>query len=245
MIQGRLPFRQASRKPGLVQAPGSSEVEVAVLGRRLPVDVARHPRARRYVLRLTKAGRLRLTVPRGASIAGGLRFAALQQRWIEREWKRFETQASAWADGTLVWYRGERIPIVVTRTSVVVGDQRVALSEGSPVRTAVERHLRAVAADELPARANRLAAERRLASVKVRVGNQRSRWGSCSSRGSVALNWRLIQMPRGVADYIVLHELAHRRHPNHSRRFWREVESLCPWWRDGERWLRKFGRELI
>ena len=79
----------------------------------------------------------------------------------------------------------------------------------------------------------------------VSVRNQRSRWGSCSTRGTIALNWRLIQMPPDVSDYVILHELAHRRQPNHSTRFWREVEALCPWWREAERWLRKHGKELL
>ena len=52
-------------------------------------------------------------------------------------------------------------------------------------------------------------------------------------------------MPPSVADYVIFHELAHRRQPNHSRRFWREVEKLCPTWRDSERWLRRHGRDIL
>jgi predicted metal-dependent hydrolase len=52
-------------------------------------------------------------------------------------------------------------------------------------------------------------------------------------------------MPPEVADYVILHELAHRRHPNHSTRFWREVEAFCSSWRSAERWLRKYGKELL
>ena len=59
------------------------------------------------------------------------------------------------------------------------------------------------------------------------------------------LNWRLIQMPPAVADYVILHELVHLEHPNHSRRFWRGVERVCPEWRAAERWLRRHGRELL
>jgi predicted metal-dependent hydrolase len=59
------------------------------------------------------------------------------------------------------------------------------------------------------------------------------------------LNWRLIQMPADVCDYVILHELVHLDHPNHSRRFWRGVERVCPEWRSAERWLRRHGRDLL
>jgi predicted metal-dependent hydrolase len=79
----------------------------------------------------------------------------------------------------------------------------------------------------------------------VAVRNQRSRWGTCSPARKISLNWRLIQMPPEVSDYVILHELMHLRQPNHSRKFWREVAGVCPWWREAERWLRQYGRSLI
>ena len=113
------------------------------------------------------------------------------------------------------------------------------------MRDATERHFRARATLELPARCAHLAAVHGLTVARVSVRNQRSRWGACSSRGVITLNWRLIQMPPSVSDYVILHELMHMRQPNHSRRFWREVESVCAWWRDAERWLKKYGREIL
>lgn len=107
--------------------------------------------------------------------------------------------------------------------------------------------LRALAAETLPARCLELAARHGEAHRvrRVSVRNQRSRWGSCSTRGTIALNWRLIQMPPEVADYVILHELMHLRQPNHSRAFWREVASVCDHWREAERWLRHHGRSLL
>jgi predicted metal-dependent hydrolase len=81
--------------------------------------------------------------------------------------------------------------------------------------------------------------------LRIAVRDQRSRWGSCSARGAIMLNWRLIQMPPEVADYVMLHELVHLVQPNHSRRFWRAVEGVCADWRVAERWLRQHGRELL
>lgn len=215
-------------------------------GRTFPVAIRRHPRARRYVIRLTSVGELRLTVPRGASIGGGLAFADRQHDWILREWRRLEQHAAAWGSGTELWYRGERVRLVVDADGVTLAGHRLKLTdEIGGVRETVETFLRGLAGVELPVRLAELVAERRLTAPRVTVRNQRSRWGSCSTRGSIALNWRLIQMPPAVSDYIMFHELAHRRQPNHSARFWREVESLCPSWKDCERWLRKYGKDLL
>jgi hypothetical protein len=76
------------------------------------------------------------------------------------------------------------------------------------------------------------------------VRNQRTRWGSCSRRGNISLNWRLIQTPPFVRDYICLHELAHLRQMNHSERFWSEVARLCPDYLHAEKWLKQNSRLL-
>jgi predicted metal-dependent hydrolase len=98
---------------------------------------------------------------------------------------------------------------------------------------------------ELPERCRGLAASAGIRVARVSVRNQRSRWGACSSRGTVTLNWRLVQVPTAVRDYIIWHELAHVAVPNHSRRFWREVERLCPTWQDHERWLKSHEGEIF
>jgi predicted metal-dependent hydrolase len=74
---------------------------------------------------------------------------------------------------------------------------------------------------------------------RVTMRNQRSRWGSCLRRGTISLNWRLVQAPGFVRDYIVLHELAHLKEMNHSRRFWGEVARPCPDFPAAERWLKQ------
>jgi predicted metal-dependent hydrolase len=115
---------------------------------------------------------------------------------------------------------------------------RLASATGD-LRPAIERHLRQLAAQELPPRVLELAALHQLPVRRVTVRNQRSRWGSCSRRGTISLNWRLVQVPPSVRDYLVLHELAHLKEMNHSRRFWNEVARLCPDFREAERWLKQ------
>ena len=90
-----------------------------------------------------------------------------------------------------------------------------------------------------------LAAKHGLAHGPISIRNQRSRWGSCARTGNIALNYRLVQMPPAVRDYVLVHELMHLRQQNHSRRFWKLVATACPQYRDAERWLRVEGQALF
>jgi predicted metal-dependent hydrolase len=191
---------------------------------RVEVVVTRHRLARRFVVRVRPDGQVRLTVPRGASIKDGMAFLSRQEPWIAREWTRLQELAASWTPGSTVWFRGERVTTI------------------DPDFKARARDL---AERELPARCVELAREHGVEIARVQVRDQRSRWGACSPKRVITLNWRLIQMPSSVTDYVILHELTHLKHPNHSRRFWQAVERICPAWRDGERWLRKHGRTIL
>ncbi|MEO8481611.1 MAG: SprT family zinc-dependent metalloprotease [Acidobacteriota bacterium] len=241
-MQLRLPWSAPAPAPAPPAAPRPRTITID--GRVLSIVIARHRWARRYVARVTPGGEVRLTVPRGASIAAGLAFVEREAAWVGSEWRRVR-QRTEWGHGTELRYRGELVTLVRDDAMIAVGAVRFRCAVDEDPRAVLERHWRAEAARELPARCLALAEARGLRPESVRVRNQRSRWGACSGRGAITLNWRLLQMPPDVADYVMLHELAHLRQPNHSRRFWREVESLCPGWRSAERWLKTFGRDLL
>jgi predicted metal-dependent hydrolase len=116
---------------------------------------------------------------------------------------------------------------------------------GRDLRDCIEADLRRLARQELGARLAALAAAHRLTIAGLSIRNQRSRWGSCARSGRIALNYRLVQMPPAIRDYVLIHELMHLTQPNHSRRFWRLVEQACPDFRDAERWLKTVGRGLL
>jgi predicted metal-dependent hydrolase len=80
---------------------------------------------------------------------------------------------------------------------------------------------------------------------RVEIRNQRTRWGSCSSSGTLSFNWRLALAPFDVLDYVVVHELCHLLEPNHSPRFWKLVASRRPRWRRQRDWLTAHGPELL
>ena len=243
---GRLHYnpRVLGRPASAGRVPAVIAAAVVAGDRAFPVIIARHRRARRYLLRVTDEGGLRLTVPRGASIAAGLRFAQSQASWIAGQWTALR-ERSCWRAGTRVWFRGRQVPLELSDRVVRLGDEVLPRDPEAAVRDAVHAALRALATRELPARCQALADCCGWQPARVSVRSQRSRWGSCSSRRAITLNWRLVQMPPAVCDYVILHELAHLQHPNHSARFWRAVASVCPEWRTAERWLRQHGRELL
>lgn len=98
---------------------------------------------------------------------------------------------------------------------------------------------------ELPQQLRELAADHGIEITRISIRNQRSRWGSCSRQGSVSLNWRLVLVPDFVREYVMLHELMHRRELNHSARFWSLVAAVCPRVVEARRWLRTEGQALF
>lgn len=79
---------------------------------------------------------------------------------------------------------------------------------------------------------------------RITIRNQKTRWGSCSSKGNLNFNCRLMAAPERVLDYVIVHELCHRKEMNHSERFWQEVEQVMPDYREQRKWLKVHGDEL-
>jgi predicted metal-dependent hydrolase len=245
-VQFELPFGLRYR----VRALALREQWLRVGTRHVRLWLVPNRRARRYVLRLARDGSARVTVPRGGSAAEAIRFAEANVRWLERQLLRQAvSRPRPWGPGTAILFRGEKsileLPAGEATDLVGFNGQMVAVADrAADLRPEVERHLWRLAARELPQRVIELAVVHALPVRRVVVRNQRSRWGSCSRTGTISLNWRLVQAPEHVRDYIILHELAHLRQMNHSRRFWTEVERLCPEYRKAERWL-KLHAELL
>jgi predicted metal-dependent hydrolase len=170
----------------------------------------RHPRARRYVIRVRPDRSVRVTIPRRGSKREAIEFAQRERAWIATQLERLAARAPA------VPARAEPPP------------------EQMPT-------LRRQAAQMLPSRllalADRYGLRPRVARITIR--NQRWRWGSCSSRGCISLNWRLLLVPEWVSDYVMIHELMHLKRMDHSKTFWRLVADACPTYRDARRWLRE------
>ena len=228
--------------------PRSVDGEFLTVGeRRVPMVLVRNPRARRYVLRLRRDGTARVTVPRGGSEREARRFAERNSAWLGEQLQKAAQRVSErkkWAAGTEIYFRGEMVKIEASvdgeKLLVRFGNEEMKVpSHAVDLRPSVEKHLWRLAANEFPARVLEFAALHQLVVRRITVRNQKSRWGSCSRRGTISLNWRLIQTPDFVCDYIILHELMHMREMNHSERFWRQVESVCPDYALAEKWIKQ------
>ena len=227
--------------------PASPVVHLSVGPQPLPLLMVRNPRARRYLLRLRPDGTARVTIPRGGTSAMARQFVERHVAWLEREFQRLQTQPpkpAVWEIGTEILLRGDAVRIEAGSNgeaeTVRFGGESVQVpNPAADLRSAIEGHLRQLATRELPPRVLELATRHGLTVRRIMVRSQKSRWGSCSRRGTISLNWRLIQTPAFVSDYICLHELMHLRQMNHSSGFWREMERVCPDYRMAERWLKE------
>ena len=180
----------------------------------------RHPRARRYLIRVTGEGTVRVTVPRWGSKREAAAFAARERAWIEKQLQRAQVERE----------RRERERRTPNDESGTANDE--------PQRGADQNELIARAKRELPPRLLELAAQHGLTVSRVSIRNQRRRWGSCSRDGHICLNWRLVTMPEDVRDYVLIHELMHLRRLDHSPKFWKLVAEACPAYAEARAWLR-------
>jgi predicted metal-dependent hydrolase len=227
--------------------PVAQNIFLTVGGLQIPVAVIRNHRVRRYLLRLRPDGSARLTIPRRGSVIEGHRFAERNKKWLGRQLEKLlanPIKPKQWGIGTEILFRGQLVKLEAEmngETSAVrVGDEKVPVPNVTgDLRSRVMKHLWKLAAAELAPKVYEFAAAHQLKVQRVTIRNQRSRWGSCSRRATISLNWKLIQAPPFVRDYIILHELMHLRQMNHSARFWREVEGVCPEYKTAEKWLKE------
>lgn len=142
----------------------------------------------------------------------------------------------------------EAVRFVESQSAWITEQRRVALrlraTRRPPTPVAEIRVSMRRAADVLPPRLHELAAQFGLRVNRVSIRNQRGRWGSCSRQGHICLNWRLMQMPDWVRDYVLIHELMHLRRMDHSPAFWKHVAVACPRYQQARAWLREHGQGL-
>jgi predicted metal-dependent hydrolase len=194
-----------------------------------------------------------VVVPARVSRARVGEFLESQSRWILKHaerWERWQAQRGPEKieDGVQVRFRGELQVVRVearekgrARVGREAGEIVISLPGGpeADAGAALEQWMRGRAREMVREELERLDGEGRFRYGAVCLRDQKTRWGSCSRRGNLSFNWRLIMAPPEVLRYVVAHELAHLREPNHSARFWRLVESLYGDYAEARRWLRE------
>lgn len=215
------------------------------------IVMRRSSRARRYRIEVKRDGTAVLTIPVRGNEHEARAFLERHAEWLERARARVcgrPRLPAIWNLGTQIVFGGEWVTIVPVeegRAAVSLGGRalRVPALDGD-LRPVLESHFRRIARIEISARVWELAAVHGVSIRRVAIRGQRTRWGSCSAAGTISLNWRLVQTPDWVVDYVILHELVHTRHMNHSSRFWRALAEICPSWRESELWLKEHGSIL-
>ena len=247
--------RQTRRTHAPCPKPAAQEelrAEIDCGGRLVAVLVRRQPRAKRIVLRLPQGwdGAV-VSVPPGVPLAEGLAFAKSRAAWIARHLAR-RGDAVPFVHGAVIPFRGEEHMIVHVpgRRGTVwreeaAGVRRlcVAGAEAHLARRLTD-WLKRQAQEALMKSCRKYAQAMHARFSRLSVRDQKSRWGSCSSKGTLSFSWRVILAPDFVLDYLAAHEVAHLREMNHSPQFWQLVEAHCPHWREAEAWLKEHGARL-
>jgi len=217
------------------------------------VRLRRHRQARRYTLRIHSATReIVLTMPPRGTLREAHAFAQKHGSWIATRLGRLP-DASPFAHGAEIPLRG--IPHVIehrrgARGTVWVeigsdGARLLCVAGGEAhIARRVRDYLKREALRDFDAASRRAAAQLGVSVKRVSVRDQSSRWGSCSSTGLLSYSWRLILAPSFVLEYLAAHEVAHLIEMNHSRRFWRLVERICPHMSRAKSWLDAHGADL-
>lgn len=175
--------------------------------------------------------------------------------WVLEKKKKYDSYREdaperQFQEGETFPYLGEEYELVIEpRSQAEVSGETLRLRqsavEQSSTKRALENFYRRRAREHLVSRADHYAEEMGVEYNKIEIRNQRTKWGSCSTSGTLGLNWRLMMAPPNVIDYIVVHELAHLREANHTDEFWRLVANHCPDYQDHVAWLTENSARLI
>jgi predicted metal-dependent hydrolase len=219
-------------------------------GHTIPYEIVRRPRRRQPAIQIDRDGRVRVLLPPGFPEARVLPLLQAHEGWLVRHVLERRSIPHAFAEGEPFLYLGESLQLQLLPGERASVERRGGLLvvagavDATGVREALCRWYAEEALRDLTARVSRLAPVVGHWPAQLRVREYQSRWGYCRSDGLVAFNWRLLQAPPDVVDYVVVHELVHLRHPHHQPPFWEMVAAVAGDVRLSRRWLRDHDRQL-
>ncbi|MFH1234348.1 MAG: SprT family zinc-dependent metalloprotease [Candidatus Diapherotrites archaeon] len=224
---------------------------ILLSGKEINFSVLRSRKARRLKLQLSIEDGLEVVVPARASVPFSMveKFLAEKQAWILKHLSRLEAVArESEASRNSLLFLGKEAPIEIIESERLTAKAaprkgillvKVPFGKKSLAGKAITAFYKKQAKIIISKIVSEKAALMGVSFRRISVRGQKTRWGSCSGRGTLSFNWRLVAAPRSVIEYIAVHELAHVRHRNHSKAFWAEVAKYLPGYKEQERWLRK------
>ncbi|RIK96591.1 MAG: metal-dependent hydrolase [Proteobacteria bacterium] len=264
----RFPWLRMWQNPGDVSSSGPIDMAFRALLYRRPsepralaitfgsqiysIRLRRHRRARRYTLRIHPSEREAiLTMPPRGTLHEAREFAERHGAWIAARLGRLP-KAAPFAPGVVVPLRGVTHRIVhragrgtvwtETRDS---GERILCVAGGiEHIDRRLHDFLKREARRHLTKASHAYAEMLGVKITRITIRDQSSRWGSCTSAGSLSFSWRLILAPPYVLDYLAAHEVAHLVEMNHSPRFWRVVARICPQMERAKAWIDTYGNDL-
>ena len=241
------------RSRATAAGPAPQIITVVANGDSYDVTVRRHRRARRYTLRIHATRREAiLSMPMRGNLTDAKDFAHRHGAWLAERLRKLP-DSIAFVDGAMLPLRGEpHLVVHRPRSRGTVwcdcGDDGINLLcvAGDAAHTArrVKDYLKREARRDLTVAVRKHADALGVTFKRISVRDQSSRWGSCNSDGVLSFSWRLILAPPYALDYLAAHEVAHLVEMNHSVRFWRVVDRICPEMERAKAWITAHGNEL-
>lgn len=207
-------------------------------------------KAKNIGIKITPHDGVVLVVPEGASQTKAIQFLQKKARWIKRHMPKEVDHGSQ----DEIQIMGDKLNIVEKRHSLK--RPKVRIEDGCMTVYqreedleqkvgAIKEFVKRYAKLHLSERVELLAAEKNLEIANVCIKEQNGRWGSCSSKRNINLNWRLVMAPLQIIDAVIFHELAHLTHMNHSRDFWSLLISYDGNAKENDKWLKKHGNQIL
>lgn len=231
----------------------SQRREIDLLGNSVEYDVRQSPDAAEPRIDVDIHG-VTVVVPDSESV-DPTELLKQNAAWVVDKQRTYDSYREEVPDRT--FEAGESFPFLGKQRELVVGPRqkhvvdeesirlRQSAVEQSSIRQVLENFYRSRAREHLTDRADHYAERMGVEYEKIELRNQRTRWGSCSTGGTVSLNWRLIMAPPEVVDYLVVHELAHLVEQHHGTDFWELVGEQIPEYKERAEWLDQNSVKLI
>ncbi len=217
------------------------------------IEIHKLVRSKRKTLALIveNDGTLTVRAPLRMREADIRRFIEVKANWIKRKQAGVQQEAvflHQYVDGETFLYLGKEIPlrIVSHKKPALVMDGSFKLTKSAQLQAGplFETWYKKQARTVLAERVECFVHEHGFKVKKMRISSARTRWGSCSAKGTLSFTWRLVMAPLGVIDYVVVHELCHLKELNHSKTFWAQVEAILPDYKTRRKWLKDNGAKL-
>ncbi len=238
--------------------------QIELNGQTINYNIRESNRAKRISMRVDVNKGLEVVYPKGINQPSPEDILTQNKAWVLEMIDKLETRLASrfqrqYQQGEIFRYlgddhnlniisktRGQRISVNLTDTTLDVSlPPNIRSNDTEAIQIAIEKFYRKQAKDYLPARTYEIASQLGYEVNRVMIKNQKTRWGSCSTNKNINLNLRLMMTPHNAIDYIIIHELCHLTHMNHSKAFWNLVGRYCPSYKAWRKWFKQNNQYLV